>query len=113
MDICASCIEIKSQQDEDNHKRHFKNCTCGVPYYCPDYSFQIKHEATERHKKAEKRNKSINGQKYNVKQLRQICNVNLNEDGKLIVSGFSRMNKDEILDRLLKIDNLIIPKFKE
>lgn len=110
-DICAECIEKKSLQTESSHYRHFKTCSCGLYYYCPKQSYQEEHESTERHKKALGRNKFINGVKYSVKQLRQICNANLNEDGSLKVAGFSRMSKEQILDKLLKIDNLIIPEF--
>ena len=69
-----------------------------------------KHESSSRHIKALGRNKTINGKIYSVLQLRKICNVNANDDGTLKVAGFSRMGKEEILERLLKIENLIIPE---
>ncbi len=85
-------------------------CKCGFSYYCATFQARQKHEASTRHIKALGRNKKINGKLYSVLQLRKICNVNKNADGTLTVAGFTRMNKEEILERLLKIENLIIPE---
>ncbi len=43
-------------------------------------------------------------------QLKKICNANVNLDGTLKVTKACRMGKDEILERLLKIEDLIIPE---
>jgi hypothetical protein len=87
-----------------------EKCKCGVTYYCATPEAKHKHETSTRHIKALGRNKKISGKIYSVLQLRKICNANLNTDGTLIVAGFTRMNKEQILERLLKIDNLVIPE---
>ena len=85
-------------------------CKCGVTYYGATFEAKHKHETSQRHIKALGRNKKINNKTYSVLQLRKICNANKNEDGTLIVAGFSRMSKEEILEKLLKIENIIIPE---
>ena len=109
-DVCSECLMVKSQIVTDSMSCNMVKCSCGVTYYGATIEARNKHESSSRHIKALGRNKTINGKIYSVLQLRKICNVNANEDGTLKVAGFSRMGKEEILERLLKIDNLIIPE---
>ena len=109
-DVCSECLLTRSQQIIDCMSCNMVKCSCGVTYYGATFEARQKHESSPRHIKALGRNKQINGKTYSVLQLRKICNVNTNEDGTLKVAGFSRMGKEEILERLLKIDNLIIPE---
>jgi hypothetical protein len=109
-DICSECLLTRSQQIIDSMSCNMVKCSCGVTYYGATIEARNKHESSSRHIKALGRNKKIDGKTYSVLQLRKICNVNANEDGTLKVAGFSRMGKEEILERLLKIDNLVIPE---
>jgi hypothetical protein len=109
-DICSECLTEKSRKVCENISCNMVKCKCGVSYYGATFEARQKHEASTRHIKALGRNKKINGKTYSVLQLRKICNVNKNADGTLTVAGFTRMNKEEILERLLKIENLIIPE---
>ena len=109
-DVCSECLLTRSQQVTDSISYNMVKCPCGVTYYGATFEARHKHETSPRHIKALGRNKTIGGKTYSVLQLRKICNANISEDGSLKVAGFSRMSKEDILERLLKIDNLIIPE---
>ena len=100
----------KSQKVCDIKSYSMVKCSCGVTYYGATPEAIHKHESSTRHIKALGRNKTINGKTYSVLQLRKICCANINPNGTLKVAGFSRMSKEEILDKVLKIENLIIPE---
>lgn len=108
--ICADCIKEQSQKDAESKSYNMVKCKCGVSYYCATFEAKNKHESSARHIKALGRNKNINGKKYSVLQLRKICNANINPNGTLKVAGFSRMSKEEILSKLLEIEDLVIPE---
>ena len=108
-DVCSECIYEKSQKEIDNRLCNMVKCKCGIKYYGATHEAKLKHEASEKHLKALER-KRINGKIYSAIQLRKICNANLNEDRTLKIVGASRMKKEEIIDRLLKIENLVIPE---
>ena len=108
-DICTECTQFRSQKDIDNKSCNMVKCACGVLYYGATFEGIHKHESSPRHIKALGRNKMINGKTYSVIELRKICNVNIDDNGTLKVAGFSRMSKEQILEKLLTIDNLIIP----
>lgn len=109
-DVCSECIYEKSQKEIDNRLCNMVKCKCGIKYYGATHEAKLKHEASEKHLKALERNKRINGKIYSAIQLRKICNANLNEDRTLKIVGASRMQKKEIIDKLLKIENLVIPE---
>ena len=109
-DICSECVKEKSEKVIDCRLSNMVKCKCGIKYYCATIEARQKHEVSEKHINALKRNKAIDGKTYSVIQLRKICLANVNSDGTLKVAGASRMSKEEILDRLLKIDNLVIPE---
>ncbi len=109
-DICSECLMAKSQIVTDSMSCNMVKCSCGVTYYGTTIEARNKHESSPRHIKALGRNKTINGKIYSVLQLWKICHVNANEDGTLKVAVFSRTGKEEILERILKIDNLVIPE---
>jgi len=109
-DICSECLLTRSQLVSESMSCNMVKCACGVLYYGATFEAIHKHETSPRHIKALGRNKTIGGKTYSVLQLRKICNANLNPDGTLILTGASRMSKEDILERLLKIDNLIIPE---
>jgi hypothetical protein len=109
-DVCNECIYEKSQKEIDNRLCNMVKCKCGIKYYGATHEAKQKHEKSEKHLKALERNKRINGKIYSSIQLRKICNANLNEDRTLKIVGSSRMKKEEIIDRLLKIENLVIPE---
>ena len=104
-DLCYECNSLRTEKYNAFKKDKMRVCACGVSYLCTDIDKQIIHESTDRHKKALLRNQDVKGVKYNISQLRQICNHN-----KII--NASRMNKEEIIKKLNEIDNLLIPEFK-
>ena len=108
--LCSECLMDKSQKVCDIKSYSMVKCSCGVTYYGATQEAIHKHETSERHIKALGRNKTINGKTYSVLQLRKICGANVNSDGTLKVAGFSRMSKEEILEKVLKIENLVIPE---
>ena len=109
-DICSECIMEKSQKVCNIKSYSMVKCSCGVSYYGATQEAIHKHETSTRHIKALGRNKTINGKTYSVLQLRKICNANVNPNGTLKVAGASRMGKEEILEKLLKVEDLIIPE---
>ena len=109
-DICSECLLDKSKKVCDSISCNMVKCSCGVTYYGATPEAIHKHETSERHIKALGRNKKIDGKTYSVLQLRKICNANVNSDGTLKVAGFSRMSKEDILEKIMKIENLVIPE---
>ena len=109
-DVCTECLMEKSQNIIENRLCNMIKCKCGIKYYGATHEATQKHEKSEKHLKALERNRRINGKIYSAIQLRKICNFNLNEDRTLKIVGASRMKKEEIIDKLLKIENLVIPE---
>ena len=106
---CSDCIAQEYERKTEYREANLKVCKCGIKYICITDEAKIRHEASDKHINAMKRNKKINGVVYNIKQLRKICNCNLNEDGTVKVSGAFKMSKEEIITKLLELDNIIIP----
>lgn len=101
---CYECSKKKSDSVinfRDNNKKKCDLCNCW--YYCFNEDQRIKHEESKRCINATKRNKLINGKKYTVLQLRNICKYNN-------IKNYKNMNKEEILNAILSIENYKIPE---
>ena len=75
-DTCSKCIEKKSEQVMKSLEKNMWTCACGITYPCCTEKAMLKHELSDRHKNALRRNRLINGKKYNTAELRILCRYN-------------------------------------
>ena len=78
-------------------------CACGITYPCASHNAKIKHEESDRHKNALKRNRFINGKKYNTAELRLLCSANK-------IPYYNTLKVTIMIDKLLELENIIIPQ---
>ncbi len=100
--VCNSCLENKRIKEQLYRDIKYITCNeCGIKYRFIKDEDKIKHELSNNHQK--NINNLLNGIKYNIKQLRKICLSNK-------ILNFSHMKKEEIINKLKKIPNIIIPE---
>ena len=111
-DVCSMCIDDSSKKVMDYMENRKVMCSCGIKYYFADDEKRKQHISSEIHKRGIRNNKTIQGATYTIPQLRQIIRANLKADGIQYVANYTLQKKDELIDAINKIPNLIIPIFK-
>jgi hypothetical protein len=104
--LCTSCHEQRAEMWSEYRNSHKVVCACGLTYVKTSDAAKAKHESSDRHKKNMQTKLNLDGKKYTVKQLRQICVENK-------VLNASRMSQVEIVEALNKLPKIKIPEFKE
>lgn len=110
-DICSTCVENRSKQMIEYVESRKELCSCGIKYYFPTEKDRQEHLQSDRHRKALQNNKTMNGVKYTVEQLREIIRFNKTSDGSLYVQKYSLLSKTQLMEAINKIPNVKIPSF--
>jgi hypothetical protein len=103
--ICDYCVESKEFEKEQNTI----NCECGGTYYNTN-THKLKHANTKKHNDWWKICRSTNWKqekeyyKYKVMDLRKLCVKNTEATGNIIIEGYYKLKKEELLKEIVRID---------
>jgi len=100
--ICSKCVEKRSEQVKKCTDKNMFLCSCGIFYYCSSDRCMLQHENSDRHKNSLKRNRFVNGKKYNRDELRLLCSANK-------IPYYKSLKIEHMIDKLLELDNIKIP----
>ena len=73
---CSECTKTRSDQVKKCTEQNMCSCVCGITYYCSSDRAMVLHEQSDRHKKALRRNRLIEGKRYKRDELRLLCRTN-------------------------------------
>ena len=98
---CLICSKTRSERVIKSQKKHRFVCECGMTLQSDTDLAIARHQLRDCHRRGLKFKKL--GRKYNRDELYKICSENK-------IKYYSSLNVEDILDRLLELDNIEFPE---
>ena len=100
---CSECTKTRSDQVKKCTEQNMCSCVCGITYYCSSDRAMVLHEQSDRHKKALRRNRLIEGKRYKRDELRLLCRTNS-------IPYYNSLKVEDMIDKLLSLEDITIPE---
>ena len=94
----------KEAQDRERENRYkLEERERAENYYCSSDRAMVLHEQSDRHKKALRRNRLIEGKRYKIDELRLLCRTNS-------IPYYNSLKVEDMIDKLLSLEDITIPE---
>lgn len=107
---CIDCYEEAESRKEDKKLKHTHYCeVCDKRFVAYTNELYVLHLNSIQHKRNENKKKGkIDLSLLNVKELNKICSKTLNEDGLYRINNYSKMKKNDLLEKMNAIYDLLV-----
>ena len=111
---CMDCYFKTKDKQEDYIREHQETCPyCKTVYRCMSQTDKDRHLNTNKCLRVQEETVKYDENKkrillMKVKDLREICKKTLNDDGTYRIANYSNMKKDELLEKMMAIYDLLV-----
>lgn len=111
---CMDCYFKTKDKQEDYIREHQETCPyCKTVYKCMSQTDKDRHLNTTKCLRVQEETVKYNENKkrillMKVKDLQDICKKTLNDDGTYRIPNYTRMKKDELLQKMMAIYDLLV-----
>lgn len=111
---CSDCYLAQKQKDErkrdDRNEKYAEYCDiCECSFIaCNDFELD-NHYASKKHKRNENKLKGIvDFTLLTIKELQKICSKSLNDDGTYIISNYTRLKKNDLIEKMNTVKDQLV-----